>query len=257
MESPLKDKWIVITRPKHQADSLRIKLEAAGANVVLFPLLEITTPDNICLTKQMLSKIKKYDLGIFTSANAVEYTLKWSNKDQLSYLKIAAIGKKTALLLESHGIHVDFFPKQGFNSEALLAMPEIKLLNSNTNIVIFRGQNGREFLKNGLETQGKKVDYIDVYKRIFPHSDINFLEQCFKKNQLDTILITSGTSLKNLFKFLPENRWLEKTSLLIGSKRIQSQVLNYPNYQGKLLSTTDPSDETLYQRLLQWGIETT
>lgn len=256
--SPLKDKWIVITRPKHQADRLRLKLEAEGANIILFPLLEIEQPDNISLAKQQLAHIANYDLVIFTSANAVDYSLKRLDEaklqTKLKTLKIAAIGKKTAKLLEeNYAMKVDYFPSSGFNSEALLAMPEIKSYGKGKKIAILRGQNGREHLKEGLESQGVDVQYIDVYKRVSPQKNLKVLEQQFNKNQLDIILITSGTSLINLFKFSVDNKWLEKTSLLIGSKRIKKQLIKSYKFHGKVLSASDPSDETLYQELLKWG----
>ena len=254
MVSPLKDKWVVITRPKHQADTLRLKLEAAGANVILFPLLEISLPDSISLAKKQLAQIEQYSLAIFTSANAVDYSFKWLDKSKLTSLRIAAIGKKTARVLEdSYGIKVDYFPAKGFNSEALLAMPEIKNYNDGKTIVILRGQNGRELLKEKLEGQGAKVDYIDVYKREFPQQNLESLKQKFEQAQLDIILITSGTSLKNLFEFSLDNEWLEKTNLLMGSERIKTQLENTYKFQGSVLSASDPSDETLYQALLKWG----
>jgi len=260
--SSLKDKWIVITRPKHQAEALRLKLEAEGANIILFPLLEIKLPDNITLAKQQLAQIEDYDLAIFTSANAVDYSLrlldkaKLQNKLQstLKTLKVAAIGKKTAKLLEEkYAIKVDYFPSRGFNSEALLMMPEIKAYREDKNILILRGQDGREFLKEGLEAQGADVKYIDVYKRFFPQENLNVLKQQFNKNQLDIILITSGTSLMNLFKFSADNKWLENSSLLIGSNRIKTQLINCYKFHGNVLSASDPSDETLYRELLKWG----
>jgi len=250
---PLKDKWIVITRPKHQAQPLRRKLEEAGANVLLFPLLEIVPPDDPITAKQKLSQLQKYHLLIFTSANAVNFGLKWLNKSDLSQLKVAAIGKKTASLLRDKHIYVDYFPLQKFNSEALLALPEIQSYGDNKRIVIIRGQNGREYLKEKLEKQGAIVDYIDVYKRILPQGNTQIIHQQYLKKQLDMIIITSESSLQNLFSFLPENQWLNKTPLLLGSQRIHTLMPQaYPNYQGKLLITTDPMDETIYQKLLKY-----
>ncbi len=254
MASPLKHKWIVITRPQHQAKALQEKLEAAGANTILFPLLEIKAVGDSSAAREKLARIKDYDLVIFTSANAVTYALKWLDKNKLG--NVAAIGKKTARLLESHAINVNFFPEQGFNSEALLAMPQIQSYAANKKIAILRGQNGRDFLKNGLQKQGAEVEYIDVYQRVFPQSNLEPLHQHLKNKQLDIILITSGNSLTNLFKFLAANEWLNKITLLLGSERIKAHLLKtYNNYQGTLLCAPDPSDETLYKELLSWATE--
>lgn len=256
MDLPLKGKWIVITRPSHQALHLQEKLESAGANIILFPLLEINPPDNLAQAKQSLSRLNSFQLAIFTSANAVEYTLQHVSQSAFSHTRIAAIGKKTASLLKSYGLTVDYFPATGFNSEALLAIPRIKLYGDGDNIAILRGQGGRELLKHQLESQGARVDYIDVYKRTFPQQNLDLLKQHYEQHELDMILITSGSSLDNLFRFLPDNDWLNKTSLLVGSQRIKKHLLRYSSYQGQLLSTQDPSDDALYQRLLTWGMET-
>jgi len=250
----LKNKWIVITRPKHQAEQLRTRLEKAGANVILFPLLEITQPDDPTLAEQQLTHINRYDLVIFTSANAVNYSLQWLKKSNLNGLKVAAIGKKTASLLKDKNIHVDYFPSQEFNSEALLALPQIQAYGDSTRAAVIRGQGGRDYLRQKLEKQGVIVDYIDVYKRILPQKNAQLLSQHYHKNQLDIILITSGSSLQNLFKFFPENKWLASTKMLLGSKRINLLMLKIlPKYQGELLVTPDPSDESIYQKLVKWG----
>ncbi len=254
MALPLKGKWIVITRPKHQSMKLQALLEKAGANTLLFPLLEIKPADDIAQARQSVENITDYDLVIFTSANAVDYALKLFTSKPFKPLKIAAIGKKTASVLKQAGLSVDFFPVEGFNSEAFLALDEIKAFGKGNSIAIVRGQGGRSLLKNQLEAQGVKVRYIDVYQRFFPHQNLAMLEQHAKKNQLDVIILSSGTSLKNLFNFLPENKWLSNVVLLAGSQRIKEQVLAYPEFQGKLLNTHEPSDEAVYRYLLNWAL---
>lgn len=250
---PLKDKWIVITRPKHQADTLRKKLEIAGAHTILFPLLEINQVKNQALVEQQLSKLGNYDLAIFISPNAVRYTLKKVSTSTFDSLKVAAIGKKTASLLKQHGIQVDYTPKEVSNSETLLAMSQIKTFSTGKNIVILRGNTGRELLKNTLVKQGANVDYITVYTRHCPQKDLKLLTKHFNHNELDIILISSGNSLANLFSLQAENSWLNNVSLLLGSERIKQQVLKIANYHGELLSTEDPNDEKVYQQLLNWG----
>ena len=247
---PLKNKWIVITRPKHQAKALRLTLEAAGAKVILFPLLAIVAPDNTETAQQQLNQIDQYDLLIFTSANAVSYSLKWLNKNKLKAVKVAAIGKKTAELLKQHAIPVDFFPSTIFNSEALLAMPEIQAYGTGKRIAIIRGQNGRKHLKQNMQKRGGMVSYINVYKRILPQTSAQSLKQHYQNKQLDIILITSGSSLINLFSFLPDNPWLNKVNLLLGSERIKTLMTEqYPKHKGKIYTAPDPSDETFYQQL--------
>lgn len=252
---PLENKWIVVTRPKHQADNLRKKLEAAGAHVILFPLLEIRAPDNQSFVQQQLSELDSYDLVIFVSPNAVVQTLKRVSSAAFGSSKIAAIGKKTTKLLEEHGLNVNFSPKEIFNSEALLAVPGMRGFTSGSKVVILRADGGRDFLKDSLQKNGAHVDYVNVYKKYCPQNDLQLLAEHFNRNELDVILISSGNSLEYLFGFQSENTWLNEVSLLVGSERIKKQLADLTDYQGKLLSTQDPSDETFFQQLLKWAGE--
>jgi len=250
---PLKDKWIVITRPEHQAHHLQEMLEAAGAKVILFPLLEIKPVDGIALMQQKLSQLADYDLAVFISPNAVEYTLNNIDPKLLGSLKIAAIGKKTKALLDSKGIHVDFYPEGVSNSETFLALPELINFSKNKKIVILRGNGGRELIRKTLEKSAKAVSYINVYQRQCPHNDLKLLSNHHDKNELDILLISSGTSLDNLFIYQADNPWLNKTCFLVGSQRLKHKLANIPRFQGEIRVTQDPSDKVVYEQLLEWA----
>jgi len=252
---PLANKWIVITRPEHQAGELQNRLEEAGAQVILFPLLGIEAADNCDHVMQALSRISSYDLAIFVSPNAVEYTFKIVDSSCFEGVKVAAIGKKTAAMLKSKGIHVDYFPDAVFNSESLLKMPEIMAYKEGKKVVILRGNGGREYLKESLENQGADVTYIDVYQRVFPQDNLDRLDMHYQHHELDLILLSSGESLDNLFKFEDAYPWLDKVDLMVGSNRIKQQALQIKNYHGNLIATEDPSDDTFFETLLDWARE--
>jgi len=256
MLNQLKNRWIAITRPAHQAGKLIKKLESNGARVIPFPLLEIKSPGNFELSKQRLGKILDYDLVIFISPNAVEQGLKWLNPSSLQGVEVTAVGGGTSALLTQYGIGVDFSPKSNFNTEALLALPEMRNLGSGKKIAILRGEGGRDFLKEQLELQGCNVDYVNLYKRSCPQKNLEVLKEHHKNKQLDIILLTSGTSAAHLFLMKDQygnNDWLNDTCLLAGSNRIKQQVLSRTSHRGELLSSSNPSDETIYQKLLEWS----
>jgi len=260
----LKDKWIVVTRPEHQAKKLCKRLKKAGAEVILFPLIEISPPDDLSLVKQKLSKLTEYDLIIFISPNAVEECLKWLDATLLQGMTIASVGAKTTKKLLSHGIHVNISPQKNYNSEALLALPDMQKFGLSASgkphkVAILRGEGGREHLKKSLDKQGCAVDYIELYKRSCPQDSLDTLKNKALENQLDMILITSGTSIDHLFSLQAknnDNNWLNSTPLLVGSERIKQQVLKHTSHHGALLSTLNPSDENLLEKLLEWSEST-
>lgn len=256
----LKDKWIVVTRPAHQAGKIKKKLEEAGANVILFPLLEITPPKKAALARQQLANIDNYDLVIFVSPNAVEQSLSSLETSRLidGNIQVAAIGKKTALVLKHHGIAPDIYPSQHFNSETFLKLPEIQALGSiESNIkkvAIIRGEDGRQLLHDTLKQQGVSVENIDTYRRHCPQKSGALLKQHSVNGELDIILLTSGTSISNLFKLTENEDWINKVNLLVGSERMKQQVPN--DFTGTLWVADDPSDETFFNKLISIDLKT-
>jgi uroporphyrinogen-III synthase len=245
---PLKNKWVVVTRPLHQAKSFRLMLENAEAHTISFPLLEIAPPNDLALAQKKLSNIQQdYDLVIFVSSNAVNQAFKWIKPSDLDSVKVASTGKKTASLLTNLNINTDFCPDVIFNSEALLAIPEFQAFCKDKKVAIIRGEGGRDLLRESLTNIGANVDYIDVYQRIFPQQNIEQLKQYWQRQQLDCVVLTSESSVINFFNLTANETWVNQLTLVLGISRMQGKIPN--DFQGKLLIAEDPSDETLFKKL--------
>lgn len=246
----LKNKWIAVTRPRHQAEHFQRMLEKAEAHTILFPLLEIAPPNDLSLAKKRLSQIQDYDLVIFVSSNAVNQAFQIINVSELSSVKVASTGKKTASSLTALNIETDFCPKTLFNSEALLAMPAFRASCKNKKVAIIRGEGGRDLLRDTLLKIGASVDYIDVYQRVFPQENLGLLKQYKQRDQLDIVVLTSETSVINFFSLTTNESWINQLTLVLGSPRMRGKIPN--SFQGKLLIADDPSDETLYKKLISF-----
>jgi uroporphyrinogen-III synthase len=246
MPNPLQNRWIAITRPAHQAGKLIKKLQNNGANIIPFPLLEIIEPKSSTLVQQQLTNLEHIDMAIFISPNAVEKGLGFVTKAQLQSLKIAAVGKKTALCLQNNGLSVDYFPAKYFNSEALLALDAIQQVK-NKQIIIFKGEGGRNLLRDTLQQRGAKVTCSNVYARHCPADNIDLLKQHYFQHKLDIIVLSSGESLQHLLRLADNQKWISKVPLLVGSQRIREKF--QPLFAGKIWVAPDPSDETIYHYL--------
>jgi uroporphyrinogen-III synthase len=192
----LKDCHILVTRPAHQAANLCQLIEAQGGVAVRFPTIEIVgvddLPDNPTLATNPLSKLSNCHWLIFISANAVNFALK-ANGGKITKFKvtqIAAIGQATAKELELSGLQVDLVPQTGLDSEALLAMPELQAIKGQ-DILIVRGQGGREELADALRSWGANVEYWEVYKRVIPDIDNTDVVDLLEKNCLVLIISIS------------------------------------------------------------------
>lgn len=259
MNAALDNLHIVVTRPLKQAGQARDKLQAAGASVSLFPLLEIAPVASANTVRQQLSNTHHYDCVIFISTNAVEYACALGGDEFLSNLhacRIGAIGKRTAEALNSKYIPVHLLAESGFTSEDFLALSALETVNKQ-NFLIIRGEGGRELLAETLRQRGAQVDYTDVYRRICPDdSTAEKLALQYQQQQIDIIALTSSESLHNLLALtsntkINNTKWLKQTALLVGSQRIAEDA-RQAGFMADIIVASDPGDHSMQTALIRW-----
>lgn len=224
----LTNRVVLVTRPEHQATPLAQQIEAAGGKALLFPSIEIQSLRDNPHVQQTFAQINQYDMLIFTSANAVIQAQQILQSMALSpesiEAQIAVIGKATQAAAQQAGFKVGIQPQQGFNSQALLALPQMQLV-SNQRILLVRGQSGLEVLAEALRERGAIVEYAEVYCRAVPVIDSGLhrheLSQHWAEYGITDIIVTSNESLQNLYDMLemPARQEMLKVHLLVPSKR--------------------------------------
>ena len=249
-----KPAYIVVTRPAHQADALVEGIEAAGGAVLRLPVTEITAADSTQLDHTITDQLDQYDIVFFISANAVNIgcNLLPSLCQLPATVKLACVGKATARALEAqYGRKADILPEQNFNSEALLAQPELQRVEGQR-ILIVRGNGGRELLADTLRQRGAKVDYLEVYHRSRASSDTRPLQQYLQKKQIAAIVITSAESLQNLLEMLPGTAQadLKQVPLLLINPRLIS-IAQQAGFSGSLWVASAASDSAIIDALKQ------
>ncbi|HHI93070.1 MAG TPA: uroporphyrinogen-III synthase [Gammaproteobacteria bacterium] len=227
--SELSGVTVVVTRPAHQAEKLCQLIEAAGARALRFPVIDIQPPENPQQCQAQLTQLADYDLAIFVSANAVNATMAMLKKPQAwpMALPLAAVGKATAQALIKKGLPAPQVAPEPFNSEALLSLPELQKLDGKR-ILIFRGNSGRELLRNCLRERGAQVDYFECYQRAIPKSDTRPLyaawDQVQAKPGTMPIVVTSNQGLQNLVSMIDKEHQptLFASPLVVISERMVS-----------------------------------
>ena len=220
----LKQAKILVTRPVHQAEKLCSLIQENNGEPICLPTIAIAP---LILEKfEIEQALTNTDWFIFTSTNAVRCYCSQLDDAKMCQLKTKsclAIGQATAKALILVGLNVDLMPLDGYNSEALLELAQLQNV-SQKNIVIIRGENGRETLAETLKKRGANVCYQDVYKRKIPQIDSAKIFQ----QKIDFITITSGEAIENLVKMLPKSQHdlLKKITLIVVSERIQTIAKN-------------------------------
>ncbi len=246
---------IVVTRPQHQAQNLRSALEAAGAQVILFPTLEILPPLDSAICHALLDRITEFQIAIFNSPNAVEFGLRELARvgGLPAHIQVGAVGAGTARALAAAGHAPQLTPKEEFNSEALLAIDALNNVRDK-NILIFRGDGGRELLADTLRARGASVAYAEVYRRAKPVIDPKPLLDAWTHNKLDAIVVTSNESLENLFELVGPsgNAALRRTQLLVASPRAV-ELANKLGAERTPIIVKPMSDDAIVQAVRQFA----
>jgi len=217
---------IVITRPKEQARRFTKMVENAGGRAILFPVIEIEDTDHPELLAAALRDLARYDLAIFVSTNAVKRVVLRLSGGFPAELRIAAIGLSSKRELERAGLGYIIAPSAGANSEVLLALPDMTEIKGKR-IVIFRGNGGRDLLRDTLIKRGAVVEYVECYRRVKPTtSDVSVLFKAWKQNAVAAISVTSVEGLRNLVDMVGEigKSGLQRTPMFVPHERIAKEA---------------------------------
>lgn len=246
---------VAVTRPAHQAEAFCSLIEQAGGKALRFPVLEILDPEDGKALLELIDRLDTFDIAIFISPNAVNKALNFvhSRRRLPPTMQVAAIGRKSAKELERHGERVDIFPRQRFDSEALLEEPALQSVQGKR-IVIFRGDGGREVLGDTLTARGAQVEYANAYRRGRPQTDNGPLMYHWSRGELHLIAVTSADSLRNLYDMVGKlgQMWLRTTPLVVGSERML-ETSKELGFKTPPVVATDPSDESMLTAVLDWA----
>lgn len=246
---PLTGLKIIVTRPREQAIQLSRRIEQAGGVPLLFPLLDIAPAADPQKLDNQVSRLGSFHLAIFISPNAVSYGMAAIRAAGAipAGLKFAAVGQGSARALRELGVPEIIAPSERFDSEALLALPELQRMQDRR-VVIFRGNGGRELLGDTLKTRGAEVEYAECYVRTKPALDLAGL----LKAEADALTVTSSEALSYLWEMADESarRALSGLPLFVPHERIAeaARALGW-----RTVVATGAGDEGLLAGLTAWS----
>ena len=250
-EQPLAGLNIVVTRPREQAVKLAQRITEAGGQAILFPLLEINPMADAQPLRALVARLSEYHLAIFISPNAVRYGMQaiLAAGPLPKTLTVATVGQGSAKALLDFGVSKVIAPQLRFDSEALLALPELQHV-AGQRVVIFRGDGGRELLGDTLKERGARVDYAACYQRVKPQQDIAMLLAA----RPDAITVTSSEALSYLLQMLDgaAQPMITAVPLFVPHARI-AEAARQQGWQ--VVMETAAGDDGLLEGLLGWAAQ--
>ena len=192
MPQSLKGKRIIVTRSRKQAGCLVSALEKQGATVLAIPAIEICDPDDSAPLAEAAASAGKYDLVIFTSANAVS---QWVKRDPAKIAgKICAIGPGTASALRRHKMKPAFIPKRYIAEGVLEALADFPL--EGKRVLIPRAAVARDVLPIELTKRGAQVYVVEAYRTVMPADSVAKARGV----EADLVTFTSSSTVQNFGK---------------------------------------------------------
>ncbi len=230
---------VLVTRPQHQAESLCEAVRAAGGEAIAFPTINIL-PLEVNLSA--VCPLDTYNIIIFVSRNAVSYFDEGLQCSLSQGIVAVAIGSSTAESMRRHGFENVIKPATPAGSERVLELAELQDVEGKQ-VLIVRGQDGRELLADTLTERGARVTYLEVYQRGLPSPTQIELEQA---RTAQCIIISSVNSLVNLCQLIGEEN-IKNKRLIVVSNRIKQYAIR----QGfKYIDVAvDASDRALMEQL--------
>jgi uroporphyrinogen-III synthase len=240
---------IVITRPARQAAGLAQEVAALGGRPLIFPAIVILPPADPTALREVQWHLSRYDIAVFVSANAVEYGVADAAGWPARLLTLAP-GPGTAAALAAIGIGNVRIPTTTMDSEGLLALPELETV-AGKRVVIFRGDTGRELLKNALQSRGAEVTQVECYRRARPEGGAAGLIEAWRAKRIDAVTITSSEGLDNLWAILDNEgrRYLAAVPVFVPHPRIAEHARRLGLREPIV---TPPADAGLIASLLKY-----
>ncbi|QEG32785.1 uroporphyrinogen-III C-methyltransferase [Bythopirellula goksoeyrii] len=241
LDRPLFGKTVLVTRPKHQASDLTVKLHEKGAIVSCQPAIQIEPPSEWGLVDQAIENLASFDWLVFSSANGVKYffdRMLATGRDlrHLAGCQFATIGPATAAALKEYCLHADLQPSE-YRAEALAQ--ELAPLSKGKRVLLLRASRGREVLAELLTAAGTDVSQVVVYQSNNVLEPSNHILNNLRAGKIDWITVTSSAIARSLVQMFGDE--LRKAKLAAISP-LTAEVLSEAGYPAGVVAgeyTTD------------------
>jgi uroporphyrinogen-III synthase len=186
-EEPLRDKRIVVTRPREHAGHLVRELEALGAAAAVVPLIAIEpVVDGGAFAR--LVESGEHDWIVFTSANAVRVVGPVLPRVRARF---AAVGPATAGALRELGLEPAFVPERFAAGEIADGLEPLV----GARVLLPQSEIAEPLLADELRRRGATVDVVDAY-RTAPRRPTK--KELAALTDADAILLASGSAARSL-----------------------------------------------------------
>ena len=216
---------LIVTRPAAQAAGWVVALRALGQDAATLPLIEIAPPDDPAAVRAAwLHVLKRPGLALvmFVSANAAHhfFALAPAGTRWPAGVRAACTGPGTAAALVAAGVPAGQVlqppaDSANFDSEALWALLDGEHW-AGRQVLVVRGEEGRDWLAETLRERGAQVDFVAAYRRLAPQPDaegVALLKRAQAEPAVHLWVFSSSEAVGHLRVLAPAADWREARAL--------------------------------------------
>lgn len=196
---------VAVTRAATQAEELAEPLRAAGATVLLCPLIRIEPRQLDDELRSTLQNAADFEWIVFTSVNGVEqFARVWQDVQGTSgaapMQRVACVGPATAAAAARHGYRVQVVP-QSFHGAAVAEAIVAHGLTPGRQILLPRAAGGGEALPRQLQEHGAIVRDLELYRSVADQTGAELLRNALSAAQIDLVTFTSGSAIRYFVEY--------------------------------------------------------
>ncbi|WP_025113257.1 uroporphyrinogen-III synthase [Pseudomonas sp. H1h] len=192
---------LLLTRPADDCTALAEVLAQAGFFSSCLPLLDIAPLPVSEKIRQAMTQLPNCSAVIVVSKPAARIAVDLLDTFDLNPVSMPwfSVGAATAQILRDRGLDVHF-PATGDDSEALLQLPRLReaVAQPDAQVLILRGEGGRELLAERLRALGASVEYLELYRRDLPAYPPHELTRRIAAERLNGLVVSSGQGFEHL-----------------------------------------------------------
>jgi uroporphyrinogen III methyltransferase/synthase len=200
---PLFGKRSLVTRAATQAFEFGQQLQAAGAEPIYCPMIEIVPPESFVDLDHAIDRLDDTDFLILTSVNAVEaFFNRMADLDldarALAGVKLVTVGPKTAEALTTFGLKPDMIPAD-YRAEGVIEM--LRTSVGGKRLLYPRAELAREVIPRQLAEAGATVDDPVAYRSVVPEAAAETLHAALEAG-IDLVTFSASSTVHNLVTLL-------------------------------------------------------
>ena len=191
---------LLLTRPAEVNPPLAAALDTVGVVTASLPLLELQPLAETPEQRSLWLDLDRYAAVLVVSKPAARLGLAaldqyWPQPPLQAWF---AVGAATAAVLEDYGLQVHHPQRE--DSEGLLALPALQeaLERPEPEVLLLRGEGGRDLLVDTLTARGARVEVLELYRRQCPDYPAGQVLETLAAERLNAIMVSSGQGFAHL-----------------------------------------------------------